>query len=480
MDAARRAGTVRHVDAPAIDFALAPAVTITQACELAAKALAERGGRQGGVYFERSGRLRCQASAGGGHLQDGIPVSSGSHGLALRTGDEQIVRDADRHAQLVCLPLTVWDDVVGVLVLAAPEGHLGDTEVDRARALGLALSRRITELGGPPNERPGSRLAQHTAALAGLDDPGRIERTTLFAALDLAGMQSGVVLGRDGTGRFITRCSAGPLAGQLAALSGSAIDAIAEVVAGGASVALRERDLGEHLLPIPAALAPLAALGAQRAVVVPLVARGVALGALVLVDARDVLVGTDEIELLELLGSQAANSLRSAAALAELRVRATTDPLTGLGHRGMFHETLAASHRRPINTAVALCDIDLFKQVNDLRGHQEGDRALLAVAAALQSALRRGDSLYRLGGDEFAALLAVQSDDEALAAVERMRAAVLAANAGVTVSIGVAVPSVEETDSVLIGRADQALYAAKGAGRDGVAIAPPPPEPSAG
>ncbi len=90
-----------------------------------------------------------------------------------------------------------------------------------------------------------------------------------------------------------------------------------------------------------------------------------------------------------------------------------------------------------------------------------------------QSALRRGDTLYRLGGDEFAALLAVRDEGDALAAAQRMRDAVVASDAGVTVSVGVAVSSPADTDDVLVGRADSALYTAKGAGRDGVALAPP-------
>ena len=134
------------------------------------------------------------------------------------------------------------------------------------------------------------------------------------------------------------------------------------------------------------------------------------LGLLVLADARALEPSTERAELVELIAVQSASNLRTAAAVAELRHRASTDPLTGLGHRGAFGEALGASHRRPIATAVALCDIDNFKALNDRFGHQEGDRALVAVVQALDGALRRGDLLFRLGGDEFAALLAVRNE----------------------------------------------------------------------
>ncbi len=459
------------VDGSALDFALAPATDVPSACAVVVGVLAAREGHQAGAYLERSGRLRCQASAGGGHLLDGIPVAAGPIGLALRSGEEQLVDGLEGIHQAACLPLVVWGDVVGVLVLAGSAG-IGAGELMAARHAARALGTRIEELGGPPDERAASRLAQHIGALAALDDPARVERASLIAALDLGGMQSGAFVSREASGRMIVRCSAGPLARSMEALPAPALETLADVLAGGASIAMRAGDRASGAdLPVP--LAALRELGAASAVAIPVTARGVLAGAIVLADPRALVLSTDAIELLELLAMQVGSALRAADAVAELRHRATTDPLTGLGHRGAFDETLAASHRRPINTAVALCDVDRFKQLNDSRGHQEGDRALLAVAAALQGSLRRGDSLYRLGGDEFAALLAVRDEAEALAAAQRMRDAVQRADLGITVSVGVAVPSLDETDAALIGRADRALYAVKDAGRDGVSLAPP-------
>ena len=76
-----------------------------------------------------------------------------------------------------------------------------------------------------------------------------------------------------------------------------------------------------------------------------------------------------------------------------------------------------------------------------------------------------------MGGDEFAALVAVESAGEARAAGERLRAAVARAGLGVTVSVGVALPTPGEPDAALLQRADRALYHVKAHGRDGVALA---------
>src|SRR5262249_34586807 len=158
-------------------------------------------------------------------------------------------------------------------------------------------------------------------------------------------------------------------------------------------------------------------------VAVGLVAQGRSRGVLVLAGRARRAVPVDDVELLELLAAHAATCLRTADLMRSLRERAATDPLTGLGHHATFHEALARTHRRP-RTAFVLVDVDGFKRLNDTFGHQHGDHVLRAIATALGTALRRGDTLFRIGGDEFAALLAVADADEALEAGTRLRAAV--------------------------------------------------------
>jgi len=264
----------------------------------------------------------------------------------------------------------------------------------------------------------------------------------------------------------------GPLGPALAALPPHALDAIANAADDGtASVIIGTRgDLARSELQ------GLRSAGARELIAVGLVTNAEARGLLVLAGRTERPVSIDDVELLELLAAHAATCLRTADLMRSLRERAATDPLTGLGHHATFHETLARAHRRP-RTAVVLLDLDGFKRVNDTFGHQQGDRVLRAIAGALTGALRRGDSLFRIGGDEFAALLAVSDPEEALEAGMRLRDAVAAADLGVTVSIGVAVPQRGESDATLLARADRALYRVKESGRDGVAIADPEPLP---
>ncbi len=178
---------------------------------------------------------------------------------------------------------------------------------------------------------------------------------------------------------------------------------------------------------------------------------------------------------------------RLAAANAELGALAMTDGLTGLANRRRFEDALAEEWQRAMRgatpLAVLLCDVDVFKSYNDAYGHLEGDDCLRAVAAAIRDVLRRpGDLAARIGGEEFAALLPGTPAPDAVAMAERLRQAVQAAGLPhpaspaqvVTVSVGVAclVPPRDATPDLLIGAADQALYAAKNAGRNQMRAAP--------
>ena len=104
----------------------------------------------------------------------------------------------------------------------------------------------------------------------------------------------------------------------------------------------------------------------------------------------------------------------------DLAERARRDPLTGLLNHKAFHATVTAEASRARRyrgkLALVLFDLDNFKELNDTEGHQEGDRLLRAVAAALTRTLRETDPAGRLGGDEFGALL-LQADTRAVHAL---------------------------------------------------------------
>jgi diguanylate cyclase (GGDEF)-like protein len=165
---------------------------------------------------------------------------------------------------------------------------------------------------------------------------------------------------------------------------------------------------------------------------------------------------------------------------------AVTDALTGLFNHGYFlqavRQELLRAKRHGLRAALVLLDLDDFKRLNDLRGHLEGDRALIKVAAVLRETVRGIDVAARYGGEEFAVLLPDTSRLGALVVAERLRVRIEGRFArqrpGVTVSGGVAVyPEDAATPAELVMRADAGLYAAKAAGKNRIVLAPPAAPP---
>lgn len=163
--------------------------------------------------------------------------------------------------------------------------------------------------------------------------------------------------------------------------------------------------------------------------------------------------------------------------------RLIRDPLTGLFTRVYMQDTIARMldlNDRDPSTSIGLLliDIDHFKEVNDNHGHNAGDMVLKRVAETVLATIRRSDLPVRLGGEEFAVFCPGQSEAAISSVAERVRRQVgdlvfepPVHKRRVTISIGTAVREKGETVVDVIGRADQALYAAKAAGRNQVASA---------
>jgi diguanylate cyclase (GGDEF)-like protein len=160
---------------------------------------------------------------------------------------------------------------------------------------------------------------------------------------------------------------------------------------------------------------------------------------------------------------------RQAALLREL---ALVDELTGLANRRALMADLARSceqsQRAGSTLALAVLDLDHFKEFNDLFGHVEGDRLLAAAARAWRGRLRGSDLLARYGGEEFVVVMPATDLETAGRVLQDLRAVT---PAGLSFSGGLATWRVHETCDALITRADDALYAAKAQGRDRVVLA---------
>jgi diguanylate cyclase (GGDEF)-like protein len=214
--------------------------------------------------------------------------------------------------------------------------------------------------------------------------------------------------------------------------------------------------------------------GANALAVLPLVSAGECFGLLTLVDRANHRITTEDAELLELLATQAAGSLRMAAAVHELRERAARDPLTGLGHHATFHAELPATRAAmPAGRrcALVMIDVDGFKAINDARGHAAGDEVLRAVAGLLHAVAPPHGRAFRVGGDEFAMILECGGEAD-VRRLGRELQSQARERLGTTLSVGVAIAGAHETDEQVVARADAALYEVKRCGRDGVMLAP--------
>jgi diguanylate cyclase (GGDEF)-like protein len=168
----------------------------------------------------------------------------------------------------------------------------------------------------------------------------------------------------------------------------------------------------------------------------------------------------------------------------QFRLASRFDHLTGLLNRSALATRMADLDNTAGRVALVLFDIDLFKRINDVHGHDHGDEVLKRTAEVLMRESRAADQVYRLGGEEFAVILPDTSLDEAAPVAQRLREAVSRSRPGgldVTMSAGVSAAVGAETRwEALYRRADAALLEAKRAGRDQVVTAPDggPPAPT--
>lgn len=171
----------------------------------------------------------------------------------------------------------------------------------------------------------------------------------------------------------------------------------------------------------------------------------------------------------------------------EMTRLAQTDPLTGLPNRRaaleQLERSIAAARAGGTPLTVAFLDLDHFKRINDLHGHECGDRVLRHVAHALRGAVRAADHVARMGGEEFLVILPGADPDHARMRIDALRAmlsgtAVVLDVPGLEVTLSAGISALRSDDTgvdALLQRADTAMYAAKHAGRDRTELEAPRP-----
>tara|TARA_R110002072_G_scaffold102159_3_gene224823 strand:- start:59 stop:1864 length:1806 start_codon:yes stop_codon:yes gene_type:complete len=202
-------------------------------------------------------------------------------------------------------------------------------------------------------------------------------------------------------------------------------------------------------------------------------------GAIFLVRSGDTLWHEDDIHLFRGITSHLGIAIEQVLTYAELERRAYTDELTGLLNRRAFRDhvnkRLKNQKRSLKSSAMVYIDLDNFKHVNDTKGHAFGDKILRDLSGLLQDNLRVGDYTARFGGDEFAIWLDEIDKEEAIIKAENLvriatklnqNACLVGPQLSLSIGLAMSLPENPATLDQLMDQADQALYRAKGTGKN--------------
>ncbi len=217
------------------------------------------------------------------------------------------------------------------------------------------------------------------------------------------------------------------------------------------------------------------AQGRCGAVCVPVSIMGRTVGVIHATTEPNTGLGDAAVQDLETLAKLVGARVGLLRVMTETQLQASTDSLTGLLNRRSLENKVQALRREGMTFVVAMADLDHFKQLNDVHGHETGDRALRMFAQILRTSLRNHDIVCRQGGEEFALVLPTCTVADASAALDKVRAHLLDAIQGsglpaFTVSFGIVEAAETEDLADVLARADAALLQAKRAGRDRVVV----------
>src|SRR5919199_7000459 len=385
------------------------------------------------------------------------------------------------------LKLVLWQSVLlmvgyelqGTAVLPALGIHAAPARSDYRGVMvfvvGMWLVGIVTATHSALNERELRRRRYDLTALTNMASelerdmrPAAIAAVFLHSTVETFDFVRGVVLSRSEDGRLSTLAShrASPTTGAFPATP--KLERTWTAREPMLAKALSETEDGGLTKLLP---------DARNVVVVPLIAEGSPIGALVAEHSK-ARIEQRALTILAQFASHASLALRNAWLLEEMRTMADRDGLTGVANRRSFDARLELEIKRALRTAepmsLLLLDLDHFKAVNDVLGHQAGDDVLRALATMLSAHAREIDMPARYGGEEFALILPGCGPEDALLVAERLRSTVPTlgqAPAGLTTSVGVATcPRNAVHPSALVSAAAEALYEAKRGGRNRVVL----------
>ena len=426
------------------------------------------------VFVLEHGRLWLVAQRGYAVVPDGLRIESGITGRAIRLGRAQLAADVSVDPDYVAalpgviselaVPLRSGRTIVGVLNIEA-ERALPDGAAEALRPLVRALAplaealraSRTLDLAGL------ARLFVHLGSLRDPQDLAALGVASLPKVLPVQTSQI-VVWDELGAARELAvwqadEASQPPLSEP--ELESARMQTDPSVVC--------------HVLDLDTA----GARSRSRSVVwLPLRANAGDIGALVGIMRATERVDPTVLDTAAVLAAHVAASLDAAFSLQRERVSAATDPLTRVLNRRGFEErlelALVEARERRLPVSLLVIDCDDFKEINDRAGHEFGDALLREVADVLVHALPEGAEAARIGGDEFVVMLPEAGADtaESLGGQIRTLLAEGLTDAGfpLRISAGVSTyPFDGATPTTLLRAGDQALYAAKAAGKDRIA-----------